>query len=52
MNEWMNERWYSDKGLSMNYVMLQGAEGDETVVMSDEEETEGLKYHDIIKILL
>ena len=36
----------------MNYVMLQRAEGDEIVVMSDEEEREGLKYHDITKVLL
>jgi hypothetical protein len=37
----------------MNYVKLQGAEGDETLVMmSDEEGTEGLKYHDITKVLL
>ena len=36
----------------MNYVKLQAAEGNETVVMSDEEGTGGLKYHDITKILL
>jgi len=36
----------------MNYVKLQGAEGYETVVMSDEVGTKGLKYHDITKVLL
>jgi hypothetical protein len=36
----------------MNYVKLQVAEGDETVVMSAEEGTEGLKYHDITEVLL
>jgi hypothetical protein len=37
----------------MIYVKLQEAEGDETfMMMCDEEGTEGLKYHDIIKVLL
>jgi hypothetical protein len=37
----------------MNYIKLQGAEGDETfMMMCDEEGTEGLKYHDVSKVLL
>jgi len=36
----------------MNCVKLQGAEGYETVVMSDEEGTECLKYHDINEVSL
>jgi len=31
----------------MNYVKLQGAEGNETVVMSNAKWTDSLKYHDI-----
>jgi hypothetical protein len=36
----------------MNYVKLQGTEGDETLMISDEEGTDGLKYHNINKVLL
>jgi hypothetical protein len=36
----------------MDYVKLQGAERDDTVMMSDEKETEVLKYHDINKVLI